>query len=732
MVICGTHLGAINSGNQVLGSSPGCLQDHIHNTGTQVEIGTFQRFFNSLDKKSKDEFQQVMRHLLINTELGYVLYGEKPVCMLGIDVERPLFPAYTNQNLKNSIYLKRFCELIQNFQLESEGERILKVPTTITYGIGEMPFREVLFINRKNFSKAFRENKALFQYVLGPDITEEGLLFKLLDPNENVFSVVKYDMVLTGILLGYGTQNALFYNRRELLQSETDTSLAPPLIKAEKWIEGKGRENAPGFHHFSIHEERESLNARILPSRNLSKSCYPPMMIFGYLNTSESREIFSGIQKARSKIREVIQGNTLKEILPFLFTKFPEQTQKMRPITFNEEMVLNTFSCLLGKMRKEDPELYDDEWEGEFLRGLQSTESLPPLMQLMQLSQELYEARKRHMAAVNLKITQAKFQEIAQEKDTICIVPEKLYYKVFQEGQGSLEVKGFPSLSLGYYFKGFSDQTHSGCYNETPLENFIPGIVLGVQGMKKGEKRELWIHPEYAYGDQTLDPQLGFKLQLELFDIKKNNNSKNDVLTITPLPCPILVEDAEKLFAHFIDLKKKKAYYFGCNAGYQLKRELDISKVVAALRTKPNTSIISSEAEENLDRFHLSLFYHQKKQEAEKALGYFSNLSSSTKCIHKNRLYLELLKEGKGPIIEENSVIRVRFSTKNHSGMTLAQTTGDINIKETIFGYQKGFLGQKVGSKIRLYIHPEFGFQYLSSPVGDSFLITEAEIMSLE
>ncbi len=502
---------------------------------------------------------------------------------------------------------------------------------------------------------------------------------------------------------------------------------------------------SPGFNHFSIEEERESLEERILSSRFLSLGGYPPILIFGYVDTPESRDLLLTVQQTRMKIQKVIEGNTFEEILPLLFSNFFPELQKPETIGFNEDDLLRTLSSLLEKMRHQDPELFDDESKEEFLRGLQSSEFPPPPLQLMSLAKELYEARCRYEASVNLQLTQAKLREISQDNSIVCVIPDKLFYKVLQKGNGSLEVTDSSVLSVGYYFQDFANDTDSGCLAETPLEDFIPGIARCVRGMKIGEKRELWIHPEYADEDQDLDSQLGFKLQLELFNVRDGKVSQDsDSKSLPPgmdvpqvkkaIPCGRDFEskETERLFNLFTELKKRKAYYFGCNVGQLLRKGLDIAKVAAFLRENSEHSVISLESEENLDRFLLSIFYRQQKQEEEKALKCFSQLSSSTKCMHKNRLYFDLIEEGKGPSVKEDSVIQVKFLTKNHSGSILAQASGDIDLKHTVKGYREGFLGQKAGSKIRLYVHPEFGFQYLSAPIGDSFLITEAEIVSLK
>ena len=62
--------------------------------------------------------------------------------------------------------------------------------------------------------KIVHENLILFQYVLGPDVTPDGLLEYLIDPSKNILK----DYTLAGIILGFGVQNSLYYRRLELIQ----------------------------------------------------------------------------------------------------------------------------------------------------------------------------------------------------------------------------------------------------------------------------------------------------------------------------------------------------------------------------------------------------------------------------------------------------------------------------------------------------------------------------------
>lgn len=106
-------------------------------------------------------------------------------------------------------------------------------------------------------------------------------------------------------------------------------------------------------------------------------------------------------------------------------------------------------------------------------------------------------------AAQNLTEANAFLKLNAGEQD-VKILDEKLQYKVAQEGHG--EIVNLESTPLIHYqgkllngtvFTNSHDQESP---ISLPIKQTIPGFAKGLVGMKEGEKRILYIHPELAYG----------------------------------------------------------------------------------------------------------------------------------------------------------------------------------------------------------------------------------------
>lgn len=128
----------------------------------------------------------------------------------------------------------------------------------------------------------------------------------------------------------------------------------------------------------------------------------------------------------------------------------------------------------------------------------------------------------------NLSAAASFLEKNAQEKDIISINP-KLQYKVLQAGESSSEpntVVSAESVPLVHYtgklldgtvFSSSKDSNHP---ISLPIKQTIPGFTEGLIGMKKGEKRVLYIHPELAYGvSGHLPPNSLLIFEVEILEI---------------------------------------------------------------------------------------------------------------------------------------------------------------------------------------------------------------------
>ena len=132
----------------------------------------------------------LFRMLMGYSEAGYVFYDKKPVCILEYSLRPQFFEEITfHDKLPVAITCAR--EVLERSAVKSEN---ILFHFDETGGL-------LLIVNRRLFLETVKENLPLFQYVLGPSITPESLLTKLLSPKNGFLETLNDDKALTGIIL---------------------------------------------------------------------------------------------------------------------------------------------------------------------------------------------------------------------------------------------------------------------------------------------------------------------------------------------------------------------------------------------------------------------------------------------------------------------------------------------------------------------------------------------------
>ncbi len=129
----------------------------------------------------------------------------------------------------------------------------------------------------------------------------------------------------------------------------------------------------------------------------------------------------------------------------------------------------------------------------------------------------------------NLKSANEYLNKNAKEAGIVVVQPGKLQYKIITPGTGpTVESHSSPKINyVGEFIDGtaFGSSEEAGGPVTIPLDQTIQGFSLGIAGMKEGEKRRLFVHPDLGYGTSGhLPPN-----SLLIFDIevvKADNSSQ--------------------------------------------------------------------------------------------------------------------------------------------------------------------------------------------------------------
>ncbi|CCB87902.1 FKBP-type peptidyl-prolyl cis-trans isomerase [Simkania negevensis] len=105
---------------------------------------------------------------------------------------------------------------------------------------------------------------------------------------------------------------------------------------------------------------------------------------------------------------------------------------------------------------------------------------------------------------INLQIADSYLQKLKTMNDIHELVQNKLYYKIIIPGTG----EAVKDLSRSSPLISFKEKTINGeILSENtsgirlPFSEVIAGLQNGLEGIRVGEKREIFIHPDLAYGE---------------------------------------------------------------------------------------------------------------------------------------------------------------------------------------------------------------------------------------
>lgn len=174
------------------------------------------------------------KELVFDDGLGYILFGDKPICISGYLVNSSsLIKPPNTLNFKKGYALWKKHEAYfshPNFifidePLESRGLQEFEQKTG-----DKLEFRTINIINKKEFINIINQNKDIFDRELGYDIDPE-LLLQEISSKKIFFPLINNHEGLLGILLGYGVESSMeFYrNEKENLNFYNETNPLKPI-----------------------------------------------------------------------------------------------------------------------------------------------------------------------------------------------------------------------------------------------------------------------------------------------------------------------------------------------------------------------------------------------------------------------------------------------------------------------------------------------------------------------
>lgn len=136
-------------------------------------------------------------------------------------------------------------------------------------------------------------------------------------------------------------------------------------------------------------------------------------------------------------------------------------------------------------------------------------------IQALTLAQE---SSFKEQSSTNLTLAENFLKKNTETAGIVSLENGKIQYKIEKEGSGdTLQENSSPLIR---YVGKFLDGTIFGASSEDEmisLEEMISGLKNGIVGMKEGEKRIIYIHPDLAYGTSgSLPPNSLLTFEIEV------------------------------------------------------------------------------------------------------------------------------------------------------------------------------------------------------------------------
>jgi peptidylprolyl isomerase len=194
--------------------------------------------------------------------------------------------------------------------------------------------------------------------------------------------------------------------------------------------------------------------------------------------------------------------------------------------------VSEAFGHLVGKNLQHMGVKFDI---AQIIKGLKDAtdgkESPMTEMECIQALTAVQEKAFKEQATDNLKKAETFLQDNAKAKGVKSLENGKIQYRIEKEGNGTaLEAHYSPLIRLTGKFLDGSVFNASKEEERVYLEELIPGLRTGLVGMKEGEKRVVYVHPELAYGTSGfLPPNSLLTFEVELVQANGSSLDEDDV-----------------------------------------------------------------------------------------------------------------------------------------------------------------------------------------------------------
>jgi FKBP-type peptidyl-prolyl cis-trans isomerase len=510
------------------------------------------------NRRDYEILDQFFRMGIFEEEYGYVLMGLKPISVRNF-YSLDSFPIakdlqHTEKEFTNVLLVResipvwdRLCSQQNNFVLKV-------VPLEDSESV--VPGWEVQFINLAQLREVIDTNIDLFRYILGPATKTDQLLKQIAYSGKQLNDILHDDLVLVGIVLGFGSHNSLGGGRTDTLFDRSLSRDCAPFASKGRLLQNTERHRHFGSYYLDyagggedtlfrrpfsplepsqgfVQVEDELLALKAMDDPLPGSLQQEPAFVFGaYKEGSSNQPFFVQLQKVQRQIQELLhKSNFLECVLEKIGGKRPRITCKPSHETLAQYSIPSKEWSRMVQRVADHCE--DQQGKRAFIEAFHqpsASSRVPPRM--VGASRAILEGLKRSLN--NLTAANVHFEALSKDDSLQEIVPKQLYFKTTTRGSRK-ELKGADHIRVGYIIEdGEGNILFANHDAWLHLSQTIPGFAHGIQRMCVGEKRMLFVHPALAYGVlTTLPPCSELRITVQLLDIE--DKVSNILPSLTPL-----------------------------------------------------------------------------------------------------------------------------------------------------------------------------------------------------
>lgn len=563
------------------------------------------QFIGKIPYEQKIALEHVSQNMLTSVFacLGYVLYGNKPMCIVATSE----FSKIPNAGMSgdSDIAELKWFDFLTGLNIQQQDKKYPFIECKKWY------LRHLIFINRDLFIDTVNRNLPLFRYILGRTLTAESFLDALLKSGDLFYDTLKGNDALLGILLGYGTQNALLVSREEdFTGASGDERSCFPFESYETFSRFQ---QIPSIGFSTIQQEQEKLHSLVQVSTNIRDFNYCHIPNFGCdPSLKETRDLLSMYEKNREQIIQIVRdGDCLAKLLKRICTTIsgvvtPPQNLdgQIHEISYEDSSTLKKYvdcSALDILRLCKDPHFKEKPLIEAALKGMKCAEEggTCPTPDWAGSWSRGYSADVVFKEKVEKKKANQFLRRLAKQNDIVELIPKYVYHKVLVKGEGVSSTKNIKNAT--FHFSLHNDDgalMDSGTIKKVELEKLIPGVAYSLIGMQRGEERDIYIHPKYAYGASLWSSMIVTRTQLKLLDFEEGETE-----TMLPKIRTDLVDDEH--FQEFLNGYKKAKGAACFSSGYhfwkqvkELGVDLDLEEFSNRFRSESIRPLFQSDEEE--------------------------------------------------------------------------------------------------------------------------------------